>query len=114
MKQSDVDSYLRQVLEPEPGSARRVARQALRPPSPSPRRLRWRLVAAPAICVLVALAGSLWWSLGSSPAPPAARPVVVEIRRTHRPAFEITNSGGVVAVTSPTGQVLAIVSGGNS
>lgn len=115
MKQADVDEYLRQALEPDSDTTRRVARQALSSPTLA-RSLSWRLVVAPAVLVLVAIVGSLWWRLGpsSSPAPAPALPSVVIVERAQRPAFEITNSGGVIAVITATGQVMAIVSGGTS
>lgn len=99
-----LDEQLRESLNPKPGAASRVARGALAQPERPPGGLpRWGWLAASLFFIALVAAGA-WW--GALPKAPEPTPPVA--------AFHIENSGGLVTVVAPSGQVKALISGGSS
>ena len=105
----EVDSRLRQALEPSDESVERVVTKALATPKPVT-LTRWKPALAAASLAVFAVIGARYLAR-VDPAPP---PLRIEVRADQEPAFHITNTGGAITVTAPSGQVVAIVAGGAS
>lgn len=98
-----LEEELRALLQPAPGVASRVIAGALNDPVVAARalpRLAWLAASALAVSLL---ATGLWWA-SFRPPPPATPP-------SSAAGFHIGNSGGLVTVVAPSGQVKALISG---
>jgi len=103
----EVDERLRREFDPDAALVARVVSSSLATNAPSNRR--WWVAVAVSI-VVIALVGLV----ASRNTQPVAAGIQIEVRAAHRAAFRITSSGGAVTVTAPSGQVVAIVAGGQS
>lgn len=100
-----LDGLLREALEPDPHTVRRVVRAAL---EPDPRRAP-RLVWAAAAAGFVVAAGLVSLSPWGRPEPPAPAPAP-----TQTEAIVISNRDGVLTVTTPSGCEWVSAGGGES
>lgn len=105
------DEFLRRLLDPPPGTVRRLVTNALddgahggrtprRPWAPGPAFSRQVMAGAGLLAALLLTVG-LWWA-ASRPAPLAPEA---------GPGYQVENSGTVVTIVGPTGQVQALISG---
>ncbi len=101
-----VDVDLRQTLDPDQATVRRVVRQALEQTSPAPAGARpWRLAAVAAALVLAAISLSLL--VPKDPRPPGPSPS--ETATAEPAALQISNRGGLVTVTTPAGSKMVLL-----
>jgi hypothetical protein len=98
-----LDELLREALEPDPHTVRRVVRAALEPAPRRAPRLVWAAAAAGFI-VAVGLIALSPWGRHEPPAPAPPQPE----------AIVISNQDGVLTVTTPSGCEWVSVGGSES
>jgi len=109
---NQTEEALRARTEPELAEIQRISRRVLavrRADSPRGKAgdWKWAVLAAAAVCL--AVLGTLLLYRPHMPNVPSPT------QQTQPPlAYQLVNSGGVVAVTTRSGQIQAIVAGGDS
>jgi len=101
-----LDGLLKEALEPEPRTVRRVIRASLAAPE---RRRGWRLVWAAAAAAFVLGVGLLALAPWRQAEPPPQ-----QLQAVQAEAIVISNEGGVLTVTTPSGCEWVSVAGGDS